>query len=176
MFTVCTERQNPWNCQALLPILRGGRPDSRRCQDHPTSRRQECRLRQRCLTTINTRINQYLNPAGALGIRRGRSWCRELPWYAENPSLHQCKRVHVDQSHTLIRGSNPSRKVATPTHLPYPLHVPEQTKFNPKVSLSPALVYKVRLGLLGVQYSVCHRRCTLIMPPIFSILHNLVST
>ena len=102
-------------------ILRGGRPDSRCCQDHPTSRRQECRLRQRCLTTINTRINQYLNPAGALGIRRGRSRSRELPWYAENPSLHQCKRVHVDQSHTLIRGSNPSRKVATPniSHIPH---------------------------------------------------------
>ena len=40
-------------------FLRGGRPGGRRRQDHPTSWRQECLLRQSCLTTINTWINQY---------------------------------------------------------------------------------------------------------------------
>ena len=126
--------------------------------------------RQRCLITINPRINQYLNPAGALEIRRGRSRCRELPWYAETLIYTS---ENMDQSHTLIRGSNPSQKVATPIHLPYTLHVPEQTKLNPKVSLSPALVYKVSLRLLRAQYSVCHHRCTLVMLTILVLYTTL---
>ena len=95
---------------------------------------------------------------------------RRKPWFTRVQTGPRGSESHSDPRVT------PFPKSGNPHHLPYSLHVPEVTKFNPRVLLSLSLVYKVRLGLRGIQFSVCHRRCILIMSPIPSFPHNLVST
>ena len=97
-------------------------------------------MHQSCLTEINPRINQYLNPAVAWVFIGGGVGAGSYTGTQVN-RLHQCKRAHVDQSQTLDPRVQPFPESGNPHPSPMSLlHDPEQMKFNPKVSLNLALV------------------------------------